>query len=164
MGLLVDLDKTYNKTRSDLKDVYIRIDTLHVFPRRHAIRANVSGYVNKDSGYMLKKLDIEEVRAVEQFFYTNPILNGDRVKSMGGRDEVVPPQTINEPEPVFRDYYTIYLLDEDGNLYPEWKDVKLFDVDTIFGIFYERMKEHESRFKNIRDVIDDPTQEELEAM
>lgn len=156
MGLLVDLKKEYNETMADIKGVYIRIETLQVFPKMNAIRANVTGFVSPESGYVMKQAAIAEVKEVEQFFFSNEILNGTTV--LMERDETMPPviQTGQEPHPIFRDYYTIYMKNEDGSIKDEFIDLDITDYQGIYSIFYDKIKEHEFRFENIRDVLIDP--------
>ena len=155
MGLLVDIKKEYNETMSDVTDVYIRIETLQIFPKQHAVRANITGFVSAESGYIMKESNIADVKNMEEFFFTNEILNGELMNILG-RDNVIPPQTFQEPHPIFRDYYTIWLLDADGNVKPEYKDIKIHDTEAIYGMFYNKIKSFEHRFENVRDVLIDP--------
>jgi len=156
MGLLVDIKKEYNDTMADLENVYIRIETLQIFPKQNAIRANITGFINPQSGYVMKEKEIAEVKEVENFFFTNEILNGETIDILQ-RDETIPPiQTTQEPIPVYRDYYTLYMLNEDGNIKPEYENIKIWDIQKIYSLFYEKIKLYENRFENIRDVLKDP--------
>lgn len=155
MGLLVDIKKEYNNTMADVTDVYIRVDSLTIYPKHNAIKAYITGYVNPESGYVMKSAQLAEVKKIEPFFYTNEILNG--YTTLMNRDETIPvPQTGQEPIPLFADWYTIYMYNEDGSLKTEFAGVELWDYDSIYSIFYNKIKEHEFRFENIRDVLDDP--------
>lgn len=152
MGLIVDIKGDYNFTRTDLKDVYIRIETLQVYPKQNAVRANVTGFINKESGQLMKQVEIAGVKEVEEFFFTNEILNGMSAPIFD-RDSFIPPQTGQEPQPVFRDYYTIYLKDAEGNVKNEYKDLLLVDYEGIYSTFYLKMRQFETRFTNIRDDL-----------
>ena len=155
MGLLVDIDGAYNETMTLVKDVYIRIETLQIFPKQYAIRANVTGFVSPESGYIMKRAEIAEVKEIENFFFTNEVLNG--VTSLMNRDESIPPiQTVQEPYPIYRDYYTIYMKDNEGNFKEGMEEISITDYGSIYSLFYDKIKEHEDRFENIRDVLNDP--------
>lgn len=156
MGLLVDIAKKYNETRADIKDAYIRIETYQVWPKFHTMRLNVSGYVNKESGYRMKEKEIAEVKEVEEFFFANECLNGETVATMG-RGEIIPPeQTINEPIVIFREYYTLRFLNKDGTFKDEYKNLKITDYEALHRLAYDKLKQFEPRFTNVRNVIDDP--------
>ena len=156
MGLLIDIGAAYNETMAPIKDMYIRIETLQIFPKLNAIRANITGFVSQESGYVMKQAEIAEVKEAENFFFTNEVLNGTTV--LMDRDGSIPPiiQTGQEPHPIFRDYYTIYMLDSEGNVKEEFKGIEVFDYQAIYNLFYNKIKDFEPRFENIRDVLIDP--------
>jgi hypothetical protein len=154
MGLLVDLAKEHNFTMSAVTDAYVRIETLQVFPRYGFIKFTVVGYVNEESGKVMKEQQIAEVLALQDMFYTTELLSGVDLQQLSRDEFIPPPQTISEPVPIFREYYSIYMKDAEGNIKPELTGIEMTDMEHIFQSVYAILKAEETRFVNSRDVIE----------
>ena len=154
MGLLVDLSKYHNATMADIKDVYLRIETLQVFPKHGFVRFVITGYVSESSGAVMKSQEISQVTAIQDVFFTRELLAGATLSELGRDEMIPPPQTSAEPVPVFREYYSIYMRDQVGNVKPEFSSVSISDSAAIHQAVYQILKREEPRFQNIRDVID----------
>jgi hypothetical protein len=154
MGLQVDLTKYHNATMADIKDVYLRIETLQVFPKHGFIRFVVTGYVSEASGAVMKSQEISQVTAIQDVFFTRELLAGASLAELGRDEMIPPPQTSSEPVPIFREYYSIYMRDQEGTVKPEFAGISISDSAAIHKAVYQVLKQGEPRFQNIRDVID----------
>jgi hypothetical protein len=154
MGLLVDLAKEHNFTMSTVTDVYVRIETLQVFPRYGFIKFTVVGYVNEESGKVMKEQQIAEVLALQDVFYTTELLSGVDLQQLSRDEFIPPPQTISEPVPIFREYYSIYMKDAVGNVKNEFVGIDIADMEAVFQAVYAVLKAEEPRFVNSRDVLE----------
>lgn len=154
MGLLVDLAKEHNYTMSAVTDAYMRIETFQVFPRYGFIKFTVVGYVNEESGKVMKEQQIAEVLALQDVFYTTELLSGVDLQQLSRDEFIPPPQTTSEPVPIFREYYSIYMKDAEGNIKDEFVGIDLTDMEAVFQAVYAILKAEEPRFINPRDVLE----------
>jgi hypothetical protein len=71
------------------------------------------------------------------------------------RDEFIPPlQTTSEPVPIFREYYSIYMKDAEGNVKDVCVGIDIVDMEAVFQAVYAVLKAEEPRFVNSRDVLE----------
>ena len=156
MGLQVKLLAKDNMTMSDIENVYIRLETLQIFPKYGFIKFVATGYINEESGSVMKSQEIADVSALQDVFYTTELLSGVDLQQLSRDEFIPPPQTASEPLPIFRDYYSIYLKDADGNVKTPFVGIDLTDTDAIYGSVYSILKTEETRFIDSRDMLIDP--------
>ena len=148
MGLLADIDGIYTSTRVLMKDVYLRINQVNVYPKFGIIKIALFGYVNKQSGQILRNDEYELAKYIDSTYATTGItLTNDEQMTMGfivNRDVTNPPlQSPMEPIPVFRDIYTMKLSETNASA---------MTVDTLYPIVYAAVK-NDPRFTNVRDDL-----------
>lgn len=61
MGLYADISGQHTSTKVDMKDVYLRINQVNIYPKYGVIKIAVSGYLNKESGQLLRNPEYESV-------------------------------------------------------------------------------------------------------
>jgi hypothetical protein len=147
MALLVDLDKAYSHTFSDVKDMYLRLDWIRVYPKYKILRFVVNGYVCKESGQTMRQAEYEQVREIDGIFDTTAIFARGDVMLMShtqNREAYVQPQSSPmEPKYVWSDIYSMKLDD---------LHIDELSVEKLYPKLYELLK-LDTRFKNIRDDI-----------
>lgn len=148
MGLFADMDGQYTATKVAMNDVYLRINQVNVYPKFGVIKISVFGYVNKESGQLLRNDEYELTKYVDSVYQTTGItLTHDEQITMGflvNRDAMSPPmQSPMEPVPIFRDAYTIKLTEANASA---------MTVDSLYPILYNALKA-DPRFGNVRDDL-----------
>lgn len=159
MALIVSLKAEDNRTMADIDNVYIRIDSLMFYPKQKAIHFQVVGYINKQSGQIMKKKENDMVKKLEGFFGAKNIYSGKDAKEVFTPENLgVPNQIINEPTHIFRDKYNIFLKPLDDRHKKLFENISVWDDEAMFNATYQILKEHEPRFLNIRDDLEDDQQ------
>lgn len=147
MGLFADISSAYTSTKVAMNDVYLRINQVNVYPKYGVIKIAVSGYLNKESGQLLRNPEYEMARYVDTVYQTTGMsITNDAQITMGymvNRDEMIPPQAPDEPLPIFRDIYTIKMTEANASA---------MTVESLYPILYNALKA-DPRLNNVRDDI-----------
>jgi len=148
LGIFADIDGAFTTTRVPMKDVYLRINQVSVNPKFQVVRISLFGYVNKDSGQLLRNEEYEMARYIDSVYQTTGIsLTNDAQITMGfliNRDASIPPaQSPMEPTPIFRDVYTVKLSELNASA---------MTVSALYPHLYTALKA-DPRFQNIRDDL-----------
>ncbi|MHB9152938.1 MAG: hypothetical protein ACYC2S_09795 [Spirochaetales bacterium] len=147
MGLFADMEGTYTATKVAMNDVYLRINQVNVYPKYSVIKIAVSGYLNKESGQLLRNPEYEMARYVDTVYQTTGMsITNDAQITMGymvNRDDMVPPQAPDEPIPIFRDIYTIKMTEANASA---------MTIDALYPILYAALKA-DPRLTNVRDDL-----------
>lgn len=147
MGLFADINGAFTSTKVAMNNVYLRINQVNVYPKYGVIKIAVSGYLNKESGQLLRNPEYEMARYVDTVYQTTgmSITNDTRITMgyMVNRDEMIPPQAPDEPLPIFRDIYTIKMTEANA---------QAMTVESLYPILYNALKA-DPRLNNVRDDI-----------
>ena len=147
MGLFADINGAFTSTKVAMSDVYLRINQVNVYPKYGVIKIAVSGYLNKESGQLLRNPEYEMARYVDTVYQTTGMsITNDAQITMGymvNRDEMIPPQAPDEPLPIFRDIYTIKMTEANASA---------MTVESLYPILYNALKA-DPRLNNVRDDI-----------
>jgi len=148
VGIYADIAGAYTSTKVDMKDVYLRINQVNVYPKYGVIKIAVSGYLNKESGQLLRNPEYEMARYVDTVYQTTGVsITNDAQITMGymvNRDEMLaPPQAPDEPFPIFRDVYTVKMTEANASA---------MTVESLYPILYNALKA-DLRLNNVRDDI-----------
>lgn len=147
MGLFADINGAFTSTKVAMNDVYLRINQVNVYPKYGVIKIAVSGYLNKESGQLLRNPEYEMARYVDTVYQTTGMsITNDAQITMGymvNRDEMIPPQAPDEPLPIFRDIYTIKMTEANASA---------MTVESLYPILYNALKA-DPRLNNVRDDI-----------
>lgn len=147
MGLFADINGAYTSTKVTMNNVYLRINQVNVYPKYGVIKIAVSGYLNKESGQLLRNPEYEMARYVDTIYQTTGVsITNDARITMGymvNRDEMIPPQAPDEPLPIFRDIYTIKMTEANASA---------MTVESLYPILYNALKA-DPRLNNVRDDI-----------
>ncbi|MPL59620.1 hypothetical protein SDC9_05174 [bioreactor metagenome] len=147
MGLFADINGAFTSTKVAMNNVYLRINQVNVYPKYGVIKIAVSGYLNKESGQLLRNPEYEMARYVDTVYQTTGMsITNDAQITMGymvNRDEMIPPQAPDEPFPIFRDIYTIKMTEANASA---------MTVESLYPILYNALKA-DPRLNNVRDDI-----------
>lgn len=147
MGLFADINGAFTSTKVAMNNVYLRINQVNVYPKYGVIKIAVSGYLNKESGQLLRNPEYEMARYVDTVYQTTGMsITNDAQITMGymvNRDEMIPPQAPDEPLPIFRDIYTIKMTEANASA---------MTVESLYPILYNALKT-DPRLNNVRDDI-----------
>ena len=147
MGLFADINGAFTSTKVAMNDVYLRINQVNVYPKYGVIKIAVSGYLNKESGQLLRNPEYEMARYVDTVYQTTGMsITNDAQITLGymvNRDEMIPPQAPDEPLPIFRDIYTIKMTEANASA---------MTVESLYPILYNALKA-DPRLNNVRDDI-----------
>lgn len=147
MGLFADINGAFTSTKVTMNNVYLRINQVNVYPKYGVIKIAVSGYLNKESGQLLRNPEYEMARYVDTVYQTTGMsITNDAQITMGymvNRDEMIPPQAPDEPLPIFRDIYTIKMTEANASA---------MTVESLYPILYNALKA-DPRLNNVRDDI-----------
>lgn len=147
MGLFADINGAFTSTKVAMNNVYLRINQVNVYPKYGVIKIAVSGYLNKESGQLLRNPEYEMARYVDTVYQTTGMsITNDAQITMGymvNRDEMIPPQAPDEPLPIFRDIYTIKMTEANASA---------MTVESLYPILYNALKA-DPRLNNVRDDI-----------
>lgn len=147
MGLFADINGAFTSTKVAMNNVYLRINQVNVYPKYGVIKIAVSGYLNKESGQLLRNPEYEMARYVDTVYQTTGMsITNDAQITMGymvNRDDMIPPQAPDEPLPIFRDIYTIKMTETNASA---------MTVEALYPILYNALKA-DPRLNNVRDDL-----------
>lgn len=152
MALIADIEKTQLFT--EVKDVYLRINSIRIYPMYNMIKISVAGYPITASREKIRLIEEQQETLLREKVFIEPndeIVGGsallDVLDERDGYNE--PPYDAQYPVHIWYDTYTIDIK----------PDMDLNDKAGLYERLYSLIKK-DDRLSNLRDDLEEDTTEE----